>query len=822
MTFDLRQQYNTVLPLPERKPVEEVDKLLTDLNTTSSINQNKYNTQLSAFNIQNPDPNAQAIINQKRDSFINAANDMVQRGDYVYMGKFLQDEANKFIQDRYIQLAGTDAKEFESQLNAIRDNQKIDPSHASTLINNANKSYKFNYDTESGVYRKTSVFRPFENPDINKQLVSLASSLKANANSTTGIKYINSEGKEVSNISDAVKNLIVKSTNGSEYVDAPRLQTFMENVLMNDSSMLGYLVQDYVVKNKEEFGNSDLSSVIQSVMNGNNPTILNKIVNNATNDLAKTLQYKQGISVKDLDNININEEDKSSKSGNTNQIYSSTITGNVNTINNDSDSLAQAAKDNQNNLVTQLRNSIFASSPTGNIPKGNGSVTEEILASDINATNDQFKSGNTQAVYDLAAQYNLSPEQTSKLFNTFDANRIQSEALDQKINYAKQAILQNNNVTGKEYIDFNITDNKEVLAIKGFLNKLGTSIEILRNKYKKPTDIQNVQDYISENKSRFNTVVDEATRKAAAARGFGNIIPDNTESDIIFDSLKKKIDNVDGVITSGLAGKIKKEIDKELKNMSSNTIGYTALSGLDFANVAPKKEDKDNLSNAAFNVREKIKYGKDLLKLDNKSIEKIQNALPEQIEPVGIIPNNVYNGKYSAVIYRYVQKPTNDNKQEVIEFVLPIDKTEGVMTSSLENYINSPRHTASVLLNAPMQYGIPKYFDSRYGYAIDISGGTEMRVISPTGETLSRNEAMDQLTEDITLKPIKDLIISEIGTVNESKEDIAKYISNSKTTIDKNLQKYVDLLINNGLLKRDASIETKLALVGRVLRNIKK
>jgi hypothetical protein len=819
MTFDLRQQYNTVLPLPERKPVEEMDKLLTDLNTTSTVNKNLYNTQLSAFNIQTPDPEAQAIINKKRDEFIGAANDMVQRGDYAYMGKFLQDEANKYIQDRYIQLAGTDAKEFESQLDVIRDNQKLNPLHATTLINDVKNNYKFNYDTETGVYRKANVFKPYEDPDINKQLVSLSNTLKANASSSTGIKYVNSQGEEVSEMSDAAKNLIVKNTDGREYVDAPRLKTFMQRVLKNDSAMLGYLVQDYVVKNKDQFAGQNLSKIIEDTIQGKNPAIIEEVLTSTTTDLANTLAYNQSIKVKDLDNININEQEKSN--GVSSQIYSSNITGNVKNINNDSESLAQAAKDTENALIPQLRQSIFASSPKGNIPKGDGVVTKEAWSNDILAANEEFKNGNNKAVYDLASQYKLSPEQTSKLFGIFDANRIQSDALNQKINYAKQKVLSNPNITGKEYIDFNTegSNNNDVLVIKGLLSKLGVSIEELRNKYKKSTDVQNVQDYIKENKLIYTD-----NTGAVDYSGYPMEKP-LTEEDKSFNLLKNKIDDIDGFITSGLAGKLKKETDKELKNMSSNTVGYNVITGLDFANVAPTKEDKSNLTNAAYNIREKVKYGKDLLELNKDQKEKINNALPEQIEPVSIIPGNVYNGKYPAIIYRFVQKPISDNKQEVIEFTLPIDNAEGVMTSSLENYMNSPRHIASVLLNTPIQMGIPTYADSKYGYTVDITGGKnpEMKVVSPNNKTYSRNEALNILEEAIILKEPSDIIKNNFQNI-ESEVEIGNYITNSinDNEIDNNLQKYIDVLIEEGQLDANANIKDKIALVGRILYNLKR
>lgn len=810
--FDQNQQYNTVLPSPKRKPVEDINTTLDTLNTASALNKTQYNTQLNAYNIYSHDPVAQKVIEEKRDAFLNRTRDMVEKGNYAYMGRNLQNEANTFIQDRYLQNANRDTKEYEAHMTKVGEDATIDPLHREAYVKNT--KYNLEAKPDSPVYTPYSLraTTPFKKVDVNTQLVNIAKALDPSGDTTTSATFLNSDGKTTTDISKAAANIFKKYTSGSESVTKDELSMVMEAALENDSNMLGYLAQNYYINNADKYKGKDFMVAVNDIVTGKDKEARAEVIKNATDELATAMEYKKSVHVTDWDNLNLGIGD-SNKNTQPNNDYTTLQSGTIKTPIVDS-------KD----LTTKRQNSTIANATNINtqILSGKGNVNE--ISDAISA----LKEGDNSKLSSLITKHNLSAGLASNLISMAKTAIVEEDVLYQKQNNVVKDVYNDENTPAelKPLINFDKnSSNPEVLKILGYLGNLEIkNIQVLRDRYKAASDIENVKLFVDE--------INDGNKLVEGFKGtsFGrstasilytigitdspDIIPKQLNENI--QGLKEIINSHNGVAGLGIGGDIKtinKTINKKLEENSSNTLSYEIISNPNFGNIATTKEQVDQLETAAFNYRNNVTLNKDLSELSKEDKELLNTAFKDQIKFRSIIPGNIVDGESPGLLFTFEQPASGykiDKKQ--IEFIIPAGP-KGINTEGLDLYRGTSDYEATSILNTPLKVGSKSYYNSEYNYNIDYKDKTNP-IITRYGQDgkpypMSKEEGRKSLAAAIDIKKYD--LKNKFGNITLSPNEIADAIIKSKNNniIDDRLKPYYIFLNNNDTY--DARSLAKLA-----------
>ena len=432
---------NEVRPTYVGPPVEDISQARQYLTKTGRENQEAKILLEGAFadtiNSLSEDPDGINLVKQHADDFTTATKDMINRGDYAYMGPAIRNMAAKFAGDNRIKNRQTRLAEWQGKRDAMLENDNIDED-AKQLF--SKQQYSFNGNDDLGTSSPTKFFTPFKRVDVNKELLDTFKQFIPSGSSVTGYKIVNDR--------DGSKYAIMTES-GTIYVSADEIKQAFKGTINNNPALRNYLFQTAAIGKNYDNVDGAVTAIEDAVQN---PELYDNVISKASNDLAEALAYRRSDVKTTLQNIALQRDTDTNGPINPNTVYGAGI--NVETKHPSVDEVKTAITTSKSQLA-----GLFGDDPGINVTPEESDYFNQLVSSN-----------NGDAIREFAKQKGISPTKLHEYVSKSQALQLDQSLATSKLDNASKAAMYDDKGRPKYSLIGNVAndDNVQALSDMGF------------------------------------------------------------------------------------------------------------------------------------------------------------------------------------------------------------------------------------------------------------------------------------------------------------------------------------------------------------------
>jgi hypothetical protein len=791
MDNKLNLSYSTVSPIPTPQPVESVRSLFDTLEEKELRNRAAVTQHLDRLNAEvGPSTIANDYINNFKTDFNTTIQEYANRGDYAYMGKVMQNKIDSFIGDKNVRNLMSYWTETNGAINAIKSNENIDMLHKKILTADELSKYddkiKQHVDLESGIYERPNIQTPFEKVKVPELLLSNLNSLKASSEENGFYKFLNSDNNKV-DIPQAFYPFVHDEKNGEVYIDKDRAKMLTSHMLEENKDAMGYLVQDYVVKNKHLYQGQNLMEVVNNILNGTSQdaeAIKSNIIESQTNKLSEAYAFANKKNVEDITFVP-GMMDKGGR-GKPDDLATPPVVTMYNTIGIETEA-GSNLKDHKTTLLGGLKSNIenvkslafnatdglegtYSKVENGNHIKVDRSVAEK----DFNDLEYAVYVNDPETIEEIASSYNLTQDKIIELKDNANAYALQQQILSERYKQARvQVASSTTDPEIKEAVNFKGTKQEELINGIGLTIDEFERIEGISHLRKLDLLIKAVGLIPEIDATSSKTLDTQIGGKVAKGiydftRNLVNAFTgrnyDDVDANFIaaltpillkvdrnspeWDKLKEYRNNSKWREVKELEDNLQKSVDE-----SSLTVSTGVATNIGYAGILPnatvikdfKKGIKSRLTQSTFNSKGEPEYLLSDTKLYDATgkqidIEKVlpsyilQQLSEDNIDIDTMIPASMLMDDSPLVKFTISYKDTEGNTKN-IPLSMPVNKEGGVTNTNAEAYKNTPDYVINSMKNTLNRSGLHSMDFEQYGVRArkDNTGNIEILIKNGNG-----------------------------------------------------------------------------------------